>query len=423
MSQQSLFETKRAKRKTFTKWAYNEFKRTRDESWDFKNIPASTGVYGIHPYPAMFHFLVIRQLLQEFSKEADMVFDPFMGSGVVGVECLINNRHFVGYDINPLAILIAKVRCKPLPLKNLLTNLELIKIRYFKTKPEIFEFPNINYWFKPHVIQELSKLRKAIYSLDSEPFIDFYKVVFSEVVRRVSNTDHNEFKLLRREKTDNLDIMETFTQISLRNINLIYEFYKKFPPTETKIKLENKNILDDLNTNNGLFDLVITSPPYGDSRTTVAYGQFSRLSLRWLGFEENVDKTSLGCRPKEIAFDLPSNLLYEYLKSISSKDDKRAKEVYSFYKDLFEAIKVIALKVKKRGIVCFVVGNRRVKGVELPTDIISAEFFENLGFQHQKTIVRAISNKRMPGENAPSNIKGEKDFTMRYEYIVILEKS
>ena len=34
--------------------------------------------------------------------------------------------------------------------------------------------------------------------------------------------------------------------------------------------------------NNGIesesVDCIITSPPYGDSRTTVAYGQFSRLS-------------------------------------------------------------------------------------------------------------------------------------------------
>jgi hypothetical protein len=69
------------------------------------------------------------------------------------------------------------------------------------------------------------------------------------------------------------------------------------------------------------------------------------------------------------------------------------------------------------------VGNRRVKGIELPTDKISADFFVAQGFTHEKTIVRAISNKRMPLENAPSNIKGEKDFTMRYEYIVILKKN
>ena len=99
-----------------------------------------------------------------------------------------------------------------------------------------------------------------------------------------------------------------------------------------------------------------------------------------------------------------------------------AREVFSFYKDLFNAINIIAKKVKIGGYVCFVVGNRRVKKEELPTDKISADFFEQNGFLHQRTIVRAISNKRMPIENSPTNIRGEKDSTMRYEYIVILRR-
>ena len=88
--------------------------RIRDESFDFKDIPAGSLVYGIHPYPAMFHFMVVRRLLLEFSKEGDIVLDPFMGSGVCAVECLVNGRNFVGYDINPLALLIAKVRTTPI---------------------------------------------------------------------------------------------------------------------------------------------------------------------------------------------------------------------------------------------------------------------------------------------------------------------
>jgi tRNA G10 N-methylase Trm11 len=186
--------------------------------------------------------------------------------------------------------------------------------------------------------------------------------------------------------------------------------------------LENKNILEPSDLEDNSIDLVVTSPPYGDSKTTVAYGQFSRLSLRWLGLEENVDKTSLGSKPKDITYNLPSKVLYEVLYKITNKDKKRVKEVFSFYDELFRAIQIITQKVKKNGYVCFVVGNRRVKSEELPTDKISADFFESQGFQHIKTIIRAISNKRMPTENAPSNIKGEKDFTMRYEYIVILKK-
>jgi hypothetical protein len=33
-------------------------------------------------------------------------------------------------------------------------------------------------------------------------------------------------------------------------------------------------------------NLVVTSPPYGDSGTTVAYAQFSWLSNSWLGLDD-----------------------------------------------------------------------------------------------------------------------------------------
>jgi DNA modification methylase len=423
MKQAILFEREEKNTRVTPTLQALPFKRIRDDYWDFRDKPASTGVYGIHPYPAMFHYLVVRQLIRDFSKEGDIVLDPFMGSGVVAVECLINNRNFIGYDINPLAVLITKVRATPIPQRHLLKTLDLIEEKYRKNSPERVEFHNIRYWFDEEGIKELSKLRKAINFIENRDLKDFFKVAFSETVRKVSKTEYNEFKLLRRKNdNNNSNVIKTFRDISLKNIGLLVDFYRNFTKNKTKIILENKNILENPKLKNKSVNLVVTSPPYGDSKTTVAYGQFSRLSLRWLGLEEDVDKTSLGNKPKDITTDLPSAVLYEFLRKISSKDGKRAKEVFSFYKDLFDSIQIIAKKIKINGYVCFVVGNRRVKNEELPTDKISADFFENIGFKHQKTIVRAISNKRMPIENAPSNIKGKKDFTMRYEYIVILKK-
>ena len=169
-------------------------------------------------------------------------------------------------------------------------------------------------------------------------------------------------------------------------------------------------------------DLVITSPPYGDSKTTVAYDQFSKLSLKWLGLYDNFEKFQLGYKLKNIDLDLPSEELYKCLYEIEKKDKKRAKEVYSFYYDLYFAIKQISKKVKTGGHVIFVVGNRTVKGIELPTDKICADFFKQYDFIHEITLVRQISNKRMPVQTSPTNIKGQKASTMKYEYIVILKK-
>ncbi|MGB9798295.1 MAG: DNA methyltransferase, partial [bacterium] len=362
-------------------------------------------------------------LLESFSKEGDNVFDPFMGSGVVAGECLIGKRNFIGYDINPLAVLIAKVRTTPIPSTKLLQALSFIEKGYINAEAEEVDFPNIHYWFSEEAIISLSKLRKAIFSLAEEDCRDFFKVVFSETVRRVSLTDYNEFKLIRRKNDTRQDALGVFKQISLKNIGLLSEFYRNFPPQKVKLLIETRNILSEpLPIPKNSVDLVITSPPYGDSKTTVAYGQFSRLSLYWLGMEERVDKESLGSRRRKIEPGLPSETLYSVLNKIEEKDYKRAREVFSFYYDLFRSIEIIADTVKPGGYVCFVVGNRRVKKEELSTDKISADFFESLGFRHLMTIVRRISNKRMPSENSPSNIRGEKDFTMRQEYIVLLRK-
>lgn len=421
--QKELFELEAQKYKRPLIEGSLPFNRVRQENWDFKGAMASTDVYGIHPYPAMFHFLLVRELINSFSTEGDTILDPFLGSGVTAVESAINNRTFIGFDINPLAVLITKVRTTPLPQRLVLETLDEIERNTRRTAPEAVTFHNIDFWFDEIIIASLSQLRQALFAVADEKMRDFFKVVFSEVVRRVSKTSYNEFKLVREKKPQPAaNVSGTFREVALKNIGLLSEFYRKQPVFESSLSLHNHNILDSGIIPDQTIDLVVTSPPYGDSKTTVAYGQFSRLSLRWLGLEETVDRTSLGGKAKEITSTLPSPILYEYLEKIARKDEKRAREVFAFYDDLFDAVKTIAEKVKPSGHICFVVGNRTVKGEQLPTDKISADFFAHAGCRHKKTAVRAILNKRMPSENSPSNIAGQKNSTMRFEYIVVLEK-
>jgi hypothetical protein len=69
-----------------------------------------------------------------------------------------------------------------------------------------------------------------------------------------------------------------------------------------------------------------------------------------------------------------------------------------------------------------VVGNRRVKNIQINLDYFTAEMFEKCGFKHEITIVREIPNKRMPSKNSPTNKTGVTISTMNNEYIVILTK-
>jgi hypothetical protein len=72
--------------------------------------------------------------------------------------------------------------------------------------------------------------------------------------------------------------------------------------------------------------------------------------------------------------------------------------------------------------VFYVVGNRTVKSIQLPTDQFIAEKFEENGFKHLITFERALSSKAMPSKNSPTNKKGSTVNTMLFEYIVICDK-
>ena len=76
-------------------------------------------------------------------------------------------------------------------------------------------------------------------------------------------------------------------------------------------------------------DLIVTSPPYGDSRTTVAYGQYSRLSAVWLGLEEpgRVDGRLMGGKTRQNLDQFPSPALNMALGQIESVAPERAREV------------------------------------------------------------------------------------------------
>ena len=126
------------------------------------------------------------------------------------------------------------------------------------------------------------------------------------------------------------------------------------------------------------FDIILTSPPYGDSRTTVAYGQFSTFINEWVGFKEarKLDKQLLGGKVDKNKKMYDAGIIADYIVEISKQDVKRAYEVSAFYYDLAHDIAKFSRVMNKDGKVFFVVSNRTVKGVELPTDKFIAETFE-----------------------------------------------
>lgn len=177
----------------------------------------------------------------------------------------------------------------------------------------------------------------------------------------------------------------------------------------------------------GKINLVVTSPPHGDSRTTVAYGQFSRLSLQWFGVPDklarSLDTLLLGGRRiKDSRVNLPSPTLGKIIQLIAKKDEKRARDVISFFVDFDKTVTEIDRMMADEGTVCLVVGNRTVKKVKILTDEIMTELFKARGYVHKRTLTRSIPTKRMPRRNSPTNIVGETIPTMNEQHVVVLKK-
>ena len=454
--------------------------------WDFKDSDVREYTHGIHNYPAMMVCPISRNIIKLVKKQrnVDTIFDPFTGSGTVLVEAILAGINTVyGNDINPLALFLSKVKTTKLDItllqqevQNLLSRIEdvysqfclqidsvdeVMKNKYFldltskdgwgSNAPyyleqykkdnylnlDIPKFKNIGYWFKPRVILLMALIKSEINKIENKDIRNFVFVAFSETIRFVSNRRNGEFKMFRmpakKVETFEPDVISEFSTILNRNVVKMNDFVETCSERNCKSKVlihkNNATSLEDVPDNS--IDLVVTSPPYGDSRTTVAYGEYSRLSLQWLDLFELTDKEIMGIDKSLMGgskfrngfeYTVPSKTLKNSLEKIKDIDLERAGDVYSFYLDLSNSISKIAAKTKKDGYQFWVVGNRTVKGETLLTDVIITEIAEYYGLQHIYTIDRNIINKVMPTQNSPTNESGKKSSTMTNEHIVVLRK-
>ncbi len=398
------------------------------KDWDFREADTNEYTHCMHTYPAMMIPQIARRLIYLYGKNANTLLDPFVGSGTSLVEASLTPlKEAYGFDLNPLAILISKAKTTKVNPKKL--EEELSSILSSKGHHGVSKFKNIDFWFKPKVIESLAILKTAINKIQDKDVKDFFLVCFSETVRDVSNTRNGEFKLYRMEEKNlakhNPYVLAIFEKIALTNIQGMKDYVKVKTNTKTEPKLYNS--MSELPLKENSVDLIVTSPPYGDSKTTVAYGQFSRLALQWLDYEEasDLDNRLLGGKAsKELEVKINSPTLREIIKKIADKDIKRAKEVLSFYEDFDKCVIQLNKVMAKNGYVCFVVGNRTVKGINIPTDKIMSEMFMSRdNYKYITTHLRAIPNKRMPSLNSPSNKIGEKSTTMCNEFIFVLQKN
>lgn len=75
---------------------------------DIKHDRQYSRVAKLHKYWSRKPWFVIDQYIEKYSKKDHVVLDPFCGSGIIGLQSILANRNFIGYDLNPFAVFLAK---------------------------------------------------------------------------------------------------------------------------------------------------------------------------------------------------------------------------------------------------------------------------------------------------------------------------
>jgi len=368
---------------------------------DFRGSDTQYSTHGMHTYVAAMVPQLASSLVQDYVPIGQTILDPFCGGGAVLVEAVRNNRKALGSDINPLALLIARVKATYINEKTLREAAQYVLESSRRGLNGTAKFPknyNVEYWFFPQTIAELSALQKVIFYCDnnntfSKKIIDSIKVIFSATVRDVMLTYRNEVRLRRLDEEDIIkfkpNAFSSFENRAKIAIERISSLPKDAKVSTYEMPVQNLNFADKS------FHSIVCSPPYGDERNGVSYLQFSKLMLYWLGFEKETlnqsRKLTLGS-PKNLDFEFESPTLDRAFQSINQISGSR--KGLEFYQDYFLGLQQMNRVTNEHIII--VIGNRILKSVLIDNALVTTELMSSLGSKLLKHYKRNLPSKRLP---------------------------
>lgn len=371
--------------------------------WDFADAKTNYLTHGLHPYPAKFIPQIPNALIQELSGVGDTVADIFCGSGTTLVEALMLKRHAVGVDANPLAGLISRAKTTVITpadsamlmalaqraretgealalagLHDLFSSPTFVSVHW---RPD---FPKLDFWFEPFVIEELAEALAWCRNLASQPAQQLALTAFSSIVVAVSKQD-SDTRYVRRDK--NLLPGETLRRFS-RAVELAVKAaadFSELAESRFQCRIIEDSLLDAPDI--PLVDLVVCSPPYPNA---YSYHLYHQTRMIWLGMNQ----------PRFKQEEIGSHRKY-------SCQGKNGATAETFKTEFSTILAWLSAKLKRNGYACFVVGHSTLKGQTINnTDLIS-EAGQSVGFREVMRIERVIRATKKAFNPAMGRIKKE----------------
>lgn len=121
--------------------------------------------HSICPYFAMFPETFVRRNVLAWSKQGDVILDPFSGRGTTVFESLLNGRTGIGCDTNPVAVCLSKAKAEPPALKGVSQRLDVLERksnRFLGSQAPEMKDEFFTLCFHENTLRQLLFLRKTL---------------------------------------------------------------------------------------------------------------------------------------------------------------------------------------------------------------------------------------------------------------------
>jgi len=210
---------------------------------NISNPDTYKGIYSFHKYWGKKPTESIAFFIQNYTKESDIVLDPFLGSGFISRECLSRKRRFIGIDINPVAVehtnfllqlpkasvfqsALHKIEEKIKQKINVTYSIDNGKIasHYLWNSDEILKV-----WLKPEVGRSRIEIEPISFDIEKVKEFSEYSV---RNIRKLTFFTNSRINV-----NNQMSIYDLFTRRALHNIDLILDEIKLFPDIVQKALL------------------------------------------------------------------------------------------------------------------------------------------------------------------------------------------
>ena len=394
-------------------------KKDIDADWSFEGFkPSQTGkwTHDFHRYPAKFIPQLVEKLIDEYIESKDAhINDPFLGSGTTIVTAISKRFKASGTDINKIAYLMTRVKSTPIipaylskKISRIISRLSFLDTGLNSSFPGTLEpliptqhIKRIDYWFSPENKLALGMILRAIYDEPDQTIKDFFLVAFSHILKNCSIWLQTSTKPTRDLNKNPAKPFTAFKRQLKRMQNGNAALYSLVPPN---IK---ENIDNFLNIRIGdarqqpvqdeSVDLIVSSSPYV---TSYEYADLHQLSTIWLDFADDLNqykKEFIGTSYKSYPDKrLKSQIAQKIVHQMSDKNKKMSKEIEAFFIDMQQVFDESYRILKKGGRCCYVIGDTRLKGVDILNAEVFAESIQYSGFVLDRIIKREIPSKILP---------------------------